>query len=350
LLSSWLQGQLPGATGVEISEMSIPEGTGMSSETLLFDASWTIGADTTTGSYVARLRPDMGDYPVFPEYDLELQYKSMRLVEAHSDVPVPETPFVELDPKPLGAPFFVMRRSAGAAPTDMPPYVFGGWIAEATEAQRRTLEVNAIDVLARLHAIDVTGPDAAFLDRPQYGATPLEQHLGYQRWYYDWAREGESYGLIDSCFDWLDARRPDVDPVHLTWGDARIGNILWDDFRPTAVLDWEMAALGAREVDLAWMIFLHRFFQNMAERFGMPGIPGFMDRARLVGLYEAATGHTVRDLEFYEMFAAMRFAIISLRTSLRSISYGEMDEPDDPTDLIMHRGLIEQMLDGSFWS
>ena len=43
----------------------------------------------------------------------------------------------------------------------------------------------------------------------------------------------------------------------LNWGDARVGNILYRDFAPIAVLDWEMATVGPREVDLAWMIFLH---------------------------------------------------------------------------------------------
>ena len=54
----------------------------------------------------------------------------------------------------------------------------------------------------------------------------------------------------------------------LNWGDARVGNILYRDFAPIAVLDWEMATVGPREVDLAWMIFLHAFFHDMAVTFG----------------------------------------------------------------------------------
>jgi aminoglycoside phosphotransferase (APT) family kinase protein len=63
-------------------------------------------------------------------------------------------------------------------------------------------------VLAKLHAIDVSGADAAFLDRPKYGKTPLEQHLAYQREYYDWAREGVRYPTLERVFDWLEARAP----------------------------------------------------------------------------------------------------------------------------------------------
>ena len=36
----------------------------------------------------------------------------------------------------------------------------------------------------------------------------------------------------------------------LSWGDSRIGNVMYRDFAPVAVLDWEMAPLGPRELDL----------------------------------------------------------------------------------------------------
>ncbi|MDH5238826.1 MAG: phosphotransferase family protein, partial [Acidimicrobiia bacterium] len=40
-LTSWLTGRLGRTSDVEIGEVSSPEGSGMSSETLLFDATWT---------------------------------------------------------------------------------------------------------------------------------------------------------------------------------------------------------------------------------------------------------------------------------------------------------------------
>ena len=46
------------------------------------------------------------------------------------------------------------------------------------------------------------------------------------------------------------------------------------------------------------------------------------------------------------MLAALRFAIVSVRTSTRGIAYGQMEQPADPDDLIMFRGLLERMLDG----
>jgi aminoglycoside phosphotransferase (APT) family kinase protein len=322
----------------------------MSSETLLFDATWTTEGERRSGRYVARLAPDMADLPVFPTYDLGLQHRCLGLVAARSGVPVPEAPWLELDETLLGSPFFVMSRVEGVVPADMPPYVLAGWVHDASPTDRARLQRGAIEVLARLHEVDVSGPDAAFLDRPEWGATPLDQHLAYQRWYYDWAREGVDHPLIERALDWLDAHRPaDEGPAVLNWGDARIGNILFRDFTPVAVLDWEMASLGAPEVDLAWMIFMHRFFHDMAQRYGLPGLPDLLERGSAVRDYEELSGRRVRDLEFYEMFAALRFAIISLRTSARAIAYGQMEAPAEREGLVMHGHLVEQMLDGSYW-
>ena len=66
--------------------------------------------------------------------------------------------------------------------------------------------------------------------------------------------------------------------------------------------------------------------------------------------YEEMTGRAVKPLEWFEVFAALRFAVVSIRTSTRGIAYGTMEKPDDPDDLVMFRSLLEQMLDGSYWT
>ena len=350
-LLHWLIGKLPEGSNPEVSEVSIPEGTGMSSETLLFDMDWKREGEPTRTSFVVRMSPDMSDYPVFPTYDLELQYRVLNLVRAHTNVPVPETPWLELDPAHLGSAFLVMQRIEGIVPPDNPPYVMGSWLTDATPEQRVRLQRSSVEVLARLHALDLKSVDASFLERPQHGGTPLDQHLNYQRSYYDWAREGASYRILEAAFEWLEARRPDDprEPV-LNWGDSRIGNILYRDFEPVAVLDWEMAAIGAPEADLGWMLFMHRFFENLFKDLDLPRMPDFMRRDDVVGAYERSSGKKVRDLEFWEVFAALRYAIISLRTTARGIAYEQMEPPENPEDRVMIRELLEQLLDGSYWT
>lgn len=330
-------------TGARVVDVGAP-GNGLSSETVLFGVTLP---DGPTERFAARLAPLPEVYPVFPAYDLRKQQQCMDLVRAHTSVPTPIVTDCELDPAWLGTPFLVMRGIDGEAPPDLPPYVFGGWVMDASPEQRAHLQQGAIDVLARLHALTAERVDLTFLARPDLGDTPLRRLLAYEHEYYEWARDSVRYPLIDATFAWLERRFPAEGPAVLNWGDARLGNMLFVDFTPVAVLDWEMAGVGPAEVDLAWMIFLHRFFADLAERFEMPGIPGFMERSDVVTAYERATSAAVRDLEWFEVFAALRFAIVSVRTSTRGIAYGQMEAPDDPDDLVMFRALLERMLSPS---
>lgn len=345
-LTDWMADRLPAGAEPEIVRLDSPANTGMSSETLLFDVEATMDGDRSVHEYVARLEPQASDHPVFNEYDLELQYRCLRLVAAHSDVPVPATDWYEPDASWVGSPFFVMERIEGEAPSDNPPYVFGGWLHDASSQDRRRVQDGLVSVLARLHAIDLDAVDSDFLDRPRFGTTPLDQHLNGQRDYYDWARDGRDFRLIDRAFAWLEANRPtEEEATVLNWGDARIGNVLWRDFEPVAVLDWEMAALGAPEVDLAWCVHIHDFFNAVAEKMEVPPMEGFFDRDDVVASYERLSGRVVANYDYYEVFAAIRYAIVSIRAGEASVRSGMREGPDHHDGLIMNAELLETMLD-----
>ena len=331
-----------------VSQVKAPDGNGMSSETLLFVLQRRPGS--APERYAARLAPLPSLVPVFADYDLETQGRCMELVAGHTDVPVPRVRWLEQDPRWLQAPFLVMNHIDGDVPTDMPPYVFGGWLADASREDQARLQTSAVRLLTRLHELTPKTADLTFLDHPEHGATPLDRYLNTQRWYYDWARDGVSYTLIDDAFAWLEAHRPVEGPTVLNWGDARIGNILFQDFEPVAVLDWEMATVGPAEVDLAWMIFLapllpgHRRAQR-APRSSRVHAP----RRRWPQPMSTSRGERSSDLDWFEVFAALRFAIVSVRLSTRSIGHGMMESTTDPNDLIMFRALLEQMLEGTYW-
>jgi aminoglycoside phosphotransferase (APT) family kinase protein len=336
----WTEHMEAGAT---VSDVTAPEGSGMSSETLLFTVE---PADGPAARYVARLAPLASQqFQVFPEYDLELQRKVMQTVAEHTDVPVPEVLVHETDPEWLGSPFLLMRRVDGIVPSDIPPYTMAGWLFDAAPDDQRKLEREAVRVLARLHQLTPERHDLAFLDRPQFADGALDQHLEYQRWYYDWAREGQRVPLIERTFAALDKTRPHEGPTVLNWGDSRIGNMMFRDFAPVAVLDWEMAALGPAEIDVGWMIFLNRFFEDLTRKYGMPCLDGFLQRERVAEIYAEESGHEVHDLEWFEMFAAQRFAIVSIRTTWRTVAYGDAEPPDDLDDVIMFRSLLEEMVE-----
>lgn len=326
--------------GTRVEDVGEP-GNGMSSETVLFTV---VHPDGTPDRLVARLAPLPDVYPVFETYDLDLQKRCMDLVRERTTAPAPVCRHLELDPAWLGTPFLVMERVDGEAAPDVPPYVFGGWVMDATPEQRDTLLRTSVEVLTQVHTITPVNADLTFITGTDPVTSAMTAQLDGQRHYYEWAREGVTYPLIERTFEWLVAHQPEEPEAVLNWGDSRIGNMLYRDFVPVAVLDWEMATVGPREVDIAWMVFLHRFFQDLATRFELPGIPDFMTPEAVAGEYERLTGYTPQPLHWYEVYGALRFAIVSVRTSTRGMAYGQMERPEDPDDLIMFRSLLDTMI------
>jgi aminoglycoside phosphotransferase (APT) family kinase protein len=348
-LERWLEARLPEAAAPRVSGLEAPERNGLSSETLLFEAEWTEAGEPRREALVARLAPDASAVPVFPSYDLERQYRVMELVARHTAVPVPRVFWCETDEAALGAPFFVMERVEGRVPPDVMPYNFGSWLSEAGEQEQRQLQDASIGVLAQLHSI----PDAAevfcFLEIEGDEPTPLARHVADQWGYYEWVADGLCSPLIERCFQWLRDHWPrEEGPTGLSWGDARIGNVMYRGFEPVAVLDWEMAALGPPELDVGWLTFQHGFFEDIASKAGLPGMPKLLLRDDVASAYEARTGYAPRDLDFYILYAALRHGIIMSRIARRAIQFGEAEMPGDVDDLIMHRSMLEAMLEGEF--
>ena len=349
-LEVWLRTRLPSDADPRISTLEVPASNGMSSETVLFEATWREGNSTHAQPRVARVAPDMSAVPVFPVYDLDRQFRVMQLVAASTSVPVPGLFWCETDRRPLGAPFFVMQRIEGQVPPDVMPYNFGSWLSEASPAEQRRLQDSTVRVLAELHGIPDAERRFAFLQSRRAEPTALRRHVAELWSYYEWVADGLHLPLIERCFAWLHEHwPPDEGPTVLSWGDARIGNVMYRQFEPVAVFDWEMAALGPRELDLGWFIFMHRFFEDIAAQMGLPGMPDFLRREEVAATYESLTGHTPRDLDFYTMYAALRHGVVMARVQRRAIHFGQATMPDDLDDLIMHRATLEAMLAGTYW-
>ncbi|MFF6792918.1 phosphotransferase family protein [Streptomyces filamentosus] len=344
-LTAWLDRRLPGAT---VSGLAVPGSNGMSSETLLFDLEHP---DAPVRGCALRLAADPAAYTVFPVYDMARQQRVMGLVAEHTDVPVPRVLWLEEDPGPLGAPFFVMARAEGRVPPDVMPYTYeGNWLHAATDAQRAFLEAESVGILARLHD-GFPAKEAEFL-LPGGAGSPLRRHVDAQRAYYAWVVEGlVPSPLIEAAFARLEELWPDDEgPAVLCWGDARIGNIVYDGFAPVAVLDWEMAACAPREVDLGWTVYLHRFFQDLTVGFGRPGLPGFLRREAVERRYAELTGHVPRAMDFHTLYAALRHAIVMLRIAYRQAYFGEVEVPADPDRLILHHAALAAMVRGDYWT
>ncbi|NNH72896.1 phosphotransferase family protein [Nocardia uniformis] len=347
-LAQWLATKVDADAPPEVTSITRPTAGGMSSTTLLFDAQWREQGQSAGGSFVARLAPEASSFPVFEKYDLATQFAVMAGVAEATDVPVPPLAWLENDPTLFGSPFFVMRRVDGRVPEDNPPYVFLGWLFDATPEERLRLTRNTIEVIAKIHAIDNPAERFPTLDGE---GSALRRHVEGQKAWYNWALADDGFRIpiLERAFDWLEANWPtDPGPDVLGWGDARPGNIMFDGFEPVAVLDWEMAALGPRELDVAWTVLIHRFFQDIATRFDQPGLPDYMRRSDVERFYQEFTGHKVRDLDWYLMYAALRHGIVMGRIKRRMIHFGEDTDTADRDDYVMHRPLLEALLDGTY--
>ncbi|WP_186453974.1 phosphotransferase family protein [Denitratisoma sp. DHT3] len=349
-LTAWLGRALGAGADPVITELRNPGKTGMSSETLLFDLEWRQDGSVRTGSYVARLPPPDDAFPIFSQYDFDRQVGVMRLVRKYSQVPVPEVLWYEPAADALGVPFFIMEMVTGEAASDNPPYVFGGWLHDARPEDQARMQEQTIAAIAGVHGIRAPAEETAFLLAPHPGATPLRRHFAGERAYYDWGRSGRHFPLVEKLFAWIEAHWPeDEGETVICWGDSRVGNMLWREFSPTAVLDWEMATLGPRELDVAWTILLHKYFQGIAALVGFPSapMPHFMRYADVVASYERVSGQKLKNMDFYLAYGLLRMALVDIRITQRRIKFGEAQEPGDPDLYLMCRPLVEAVLAGN---
>lgn len=329
--------------------LDAPTANGMSSESLLVDAEWDDGSGRVTHHLVVRVAPEDEDVPLFPTYDLGLQHRVMEAVGQHTSVPVPKLWWYEGDSSHLGSEFIVMDRVAGRLPADIPPYTFEGWLLEATVEDRRRLQDGHVGLIAGLHSIS---KEVLERDLPELSVgegSALRGHVDASRGFYEWARAERRYAVIEAGFDWLEEHWPaDEGDTVLSWGDSRMGNVIFDGFTPVATLDWEMASVGPRGLDLGWAVFMHTFFQDIAEVLELPGLPDLFLAEDVAATYEALTGVPAQSLEldFHVVYAAVRHAIIMSRVHQRQVRFGEAAPVEDPDEGILHRARLQALLEG----
>jgi aminoglycoside phosphotransferase (APT) family kinase protein len=322
-----------------VTDVRMPD-SGMANDTVLFRLD--------EEALVARLAPSPESaYPTFPKFDLDLQRRVIELVRSRTTVPVPEIVHLEESDSWLGTPFLVTRAVEGHVASDNPPYLIdpGGWFLQGTPEDWKRFETSTIRVMVQLHRIEATDEATAFMRSGHAGETALAQLLGFLRYYYDWGRGGQTVPILGRAIDALTATLPSNDRSVLNWGDARPGNIIYRNFEPAAVLDWEMAGVGPPEVDLAWTTFFQRFWASMAEQNGLPPVPAMFDRKAVKASYEHLSGVALDDLAWYEALSGLRFGIILVRMSLRSVEYGMREPFDDPNDMVMFAPLLERLLE-----
>jgi aminoglycoside phosphotransferase (APT) family kinase protein len=217
----------------------------------------------------------------------------------------------------IGAPFYVMERVRGVVLRGPAPPA--GVAAEPAAARRLSAQV--VDGLVELHALDPAALRAA-------GLAELGHPEGYVArqvagWSARWrAAVTDEVPEIDRAAAWLAAHMPSgsagpgAAPV-LLHNDYKYDNLVFaaDLSRVVAVLDWEMATLGAPLMDLGTTLaYWVDVDDDPALRLlpsGPTAIPGGLGRAEVVERYAAASGRDVSQILFYYVFGLLKVAVIA---------------------------------------
>jgi aminoglycoside phosphotransferase (APT) family kinase protein len=322
-LDGWMKRQRPDAEALHVHDVDMPRATGFSNETVFFSASWKDGGTETTQRYVARIEPEGGAlFPIqTPEckISVELQHRIMANVAATAVAPVPPTLPFEGDTSVLGRPFFVMEFVEGVIPADVPRYSTDGFlVSDASPAERERMVRSGVETMAALNRLDWKATGLDWLDPSGNGNPAYSDQI---RIYRDRALQdlaGRDHPVLLGGLDWLEANAPDL-PVGLSWGDSRLGNMIWQDYRCAAVVDWEAASLCPPQADIGWWVMFDRqSFDDM----GAPRLEGFPTREEMVEIWETASGLSAGNVDYWEIYALMRFCAIMVGLGDRMVRAG----------------------------
>jgi aminoglycoside phosphotransferase (APT) family kinase protein len=312
-LQKWFDNTSNTASGVWVnSDLQIPAGVGNANETVLFSVTYEDGVAPRCEQLVLRIAPTT--YTVFMKADLGQMCALIENLATSVRFPVPEIRWFEPSTDILGAPFCIMSRAPGRVPTDNDPAA--NWVLQLPADQQQQLWTNGFRAMCSIHMDPGRGPAEEILRRHLSGRSGVEQQLDYWNRYRVWA--GVSDERVDRIYNWLTSHTPSDMTTSLSWGDARLENLIFDnEMRCTAVLDWEMASLGGPLMDLGFWLNWDKVLANS----GAPRPAGY-SREAVLDLWDELTGIPLTGLAWYEVFAAYRLANVCGRIAILSESHG----------------------------
>lgn len=255
-------------------------------------------------SFVLR-RPPLGH--VLPTaHDMAREHRVLSAL-AGTDVPVPRPLALCEDTAVNDAVFYVMEDRPGVILQLGDDGTFA-----PSEAERRRIGEALADTLATLHAVVPAEVGLADFGRPE---GYVERQV--RRWSKQW--EGNRTAPCPEI-DQLLARLANAVPSHsdatIVHGDYRLGNMALDPDDPgrvVAIYDWEMATLGDPLADLGYTLiyWIEAGEEDFVASGGISARPGFPTRDELVARYAAASGRAVESVDFYQVLAYTKLAVIA---------------------------------------
>ena len=258
---------------------------------------------TPTHRYVLRRKPP--GQLLASAHAVDREYKVVRALGLHTDVPVPRAYVLCTDNSVIGTWFYVMDHVDGRIFWD-PSF------PDVAREHRRDHAFALCDALARLHRVRPEAADLADYGKP---SGYLARQIGRFSKQYTEDTAGGRVESMERVIDWLPrhmpAREPPATVVH---GDYRSDNAIFHPTEPRvlAILDWELSALGDPLADFAYHLMVYRLPSLSIPMLGDrdPVALGLPTEAEYIAHYEQVTGSTIdrRDLEFYLAFGMFRLA------------------------------------------
>jgi aminoglycoside phosphotransferase (APT) family kinase protein len=255
-------------------------------------------------SFILR-RPPLGH--VLPTaHDMAREHRVLSAL-AGTEVPAPRPLALCEDPEVNDAVFYVMEDCPGVILQIGDDGSFA-----PTRVERRRIGEALADTLAALHAVVPAEVGLSDFGRPQ---GYVERQV--RRWAKQWEGNRTSpLPEIDELLVRLGRALPADSDASIVHGDYRLGNMALDPADPghvVAIFDWEMATLGDPLADLGYTLiyWLEEGEPDDVVSGGITARSGFMTRDQLVARYAATSGRTVAAVEFYQVLAYTKLAVIS---------------------------------------
>uniref|UniRef100_A0A8C7GYJ0 Acyl-CoA dehydrogenase family member 11 n=1 Tax=Oncorhynchus kisutch TaxID=8019 RepID=A0A8C7GYJ0_ONCKI len=260
---------------------------------------------TPSDSYVLRKKPPGMLLPGAHKVDRE--YRVQKALFS-AGFPVPQPLLHCTDAEVIGTEFYLMEHVQGRIFQDLR-------LPGVSAAERAALYVSAVEVLARLHSLDLTS-----LDLEGYGRGPGYCKRQVSTWTKQYrAAAHKEIPVMDKLSDWLLSNLPTNDnEVALVHGDFRVDNLIFHptEARVVAVLDWELSTTGQPMADLAYFLMPNylpsglSLLSCMGSLRGVEGIPSPED---LISIYCRCREipSSLHQLNFYLALSVFKMAGIA---------------------------------------
>ena len=313
-------------SGLLLSEAPItavtPMTTGFSNDTYLIE-----GPDL-----ILRLPPAAG--AMLDGHDVIGQARIYAALATTPGAPqVPRIVHVEEATDLLGAPFFIMGRVPGESVNDIE---MQDWFTGASDTVRNQMccdWVSAFANLARLSPLAVLGAPVS----------PEDDLRMWQRF----ADAAQCPQLVDMIERLLKVTAPISGKPAIIQGDPKLSNLMWQNERITAMLDFEMALNGEPLADLGYMLFFFAGDHHAASR--AQKLSGMLTRHEVIEQWEMSSGRSASGVVWHEIAQVGKLGAI-IAQGVNMANPGRSNDPRLEVfkqNIGYYLGAMAAMLDGA---